>query len=546
MAFSSDNVYRGDDTTVILTDELDRFDTELDAMELNKASTNHNHSGVYSPVNHTHTGYASSSHTHSEYASSEHTHTPDSIGAASSTHTHADKADLVNGVIPISQIPNEVKEVRIVANIAARNALTGLFAGLNVYVTDATGDSTVSSGGAYYLYDGTNWIKTAESESLDLVLSWANIQGKPTALAADGGNADTVDNKHASDFATAGHTHTAADVGASPTEHNHNSLYSLLNHIHGTTPVTTADEDLDDYNIAGVYSFAAAYQPVNRPSGTSNGWLVVIPWTSNTTTQTVKQFWLRHGSLGTNDNNIYVRTKVGDYGWSEWSKIWTTKDMTIIAEDGDVYVSWTGQNVIEKFSALGSGMYTAYSRGGSSAGTTNAPNTNEGWRYLCHKTGAASYGWIIGFGTSGSIYTGYLDNGTWKGWKCLYEAGSQVLWSGALYMREGHTVTPSKKLSECKSGWILLWSDYDESTSTVNDADFVTTIIPKKNPSGTNWSGKSFYCEIPRYIGSDQSNVTTESRIMKMIYIYDDKITGHAANNQSVRTDVVLRAVYEF
>lgn len=29
----------------------------------------------------------------------------------------------------------------------------------------------------------------------------------PTSLPANGGNADTVDNKHASDFATAGHTH---------------------------------------------------------------------------------------------------------------------------------------------------------------------------------------------------------------------------------------------------------------------------------------------------------------------------------------------------
>lgn len=36
----------------------------------------------------------------------------------------------------------------------------------------------------------------------------------PTALPANGGNADTVDGKHASDFADVSHTHTASEIGA--------------------------------------------------------------------------------------------------------------------------------------------------------------------------------------------------------------------------------------------------------------------------------------------------------------------------------------------
>lgn len=44
--------------------------------------------------------------------------------------------------------------------------------------------------------------------------SVSDITDMPTKLPANGGNADTVDGKHASDFAAAGHTHTAADVGA--------------------------------------------------------------------------------------------------------------------------------------------------------------------------------------------------------------------------------------------------------------------------------------------------------------------------------------------
>ena len=44
--------------------------------------------------------------------------------------------------------------------------------------------------------------------------SVSDITDMPTKLPANGGNADTVDGKHASDFATARHTHTATEVGA--------------------------------------------------------------------------------------------------------------------------------------------------------------------------------------------------------------------------------------------------------------------------------------------------------------------------------------------
>lgn len=35
----------------------------------------------------------------------------------------------------------------------------------------------------------------------------------PSSLPANGGNADTVDNKHASDFASATHSHNKSDIG---------------------------------------------------------------------------------------------------------------------------------------------------------------------------------------------------------------------------------------------------------------------------------------------------------------------------------------------
>lgn len=51
----------------------------------------------------------------------------------------------------------------------------------------------------------------ADKDSLKPVAtsgSYNDLEDKPTSLPANGGNADTVDNKHASDFATASHTHS--------------------------------------------------------------------------------------------------------------------------------------------------------------------------------------------------------------------------------------------------------------------------------------------------------------------------------------------------
>ena len=90
------------------------------------------------------------------------------------------------GLIPAAFIPNEFKEIKVVANVSERDAIADKFSGLAVYVKDATGDATVARGGAYYIYDGGAWLKTAESESLDVVLNWAAIEDKPTTIAGYG------------------------------------------------------------------------------------------------------------------------------------------------------------------------------------------------------------------------------------------------------------------------------------------------------------------------------------------------------------------------
>ena len=83
-----------------------------------------------------------------------------------------------NGKIPSTQIPTEFKEAAVVNNIAARDALDA-FTGLHALVIDASADSTVETGGAEYVYNGTAWIKVSELNDLDAVITWDNVLNKP-------------------------------------------------------------------------------------------------------------------------------------------------------------------------------------------------------------------------------------------------------------------------------------------------------------------------------------------------------------------------------
>lgn len=79
----------------------------------------------------------------------------------------------------IAQSLSASGQMSVVANIAERDRISDPKG--EVYVIDASGDSSVKSGGARYLYHSGQWLKTAETESMDLVFSWDNLQDKPTS-----------------------------------------------------------------------------------------------------------------------------------------------------------------------------------------------------------------------------------------------------------------------------------------------------------------------------------------------------------------------------
>jgi len=92
-----------------------------------------------------------------------------------------------DGLVPLVQLPAGVKDSKVVADITARDAIASgeRFEGLRVHVLDATGDGSVTSGGAGYILKAgltnSDWVKIYESESLDLDVSEFFIKNVDTS-----------------------------------------------------------------------------------------------------------------------------------------------------------------------------------------------------------------------------------------------------------------------------------------------------------------------------------------------------------------------------
>lgn len=145
-----------------------------------------------------------------------------------------------SGYVPASQISPQYKEIRVVNTIAERDSLT-TYEGLRAHVKDASADPTVNSGWAEYLHDGTSWSKTAEQESIDVVLDWANVENTPLSSITD--IDDAVILRHAQN------TDLYLDMGGA----NEVSATELRAHVDDAAP--HADhENINNKDIADGYA----------------------------------------------------------------------------------------------------------------------------------------------------------------------------------------------------------------------------------------------------------------------------------------------------
>lgn len=86
----------------------------------------------------------------------------------------------------IRQLMAGYGKIQVIDTFADLNAVDALSFNY-VYVKDASGDPTVDEGGATYVWDTVTsvWVKQSEAESMDIVQSWAAIQGKPNSSVSE-------------------------------------------------------------------------------------------------------------------------------------------------------------------------------------------------------------------------------------------------------------------------------------------------------------------------------------------------------------------------
>ena len=490
--------------------------TSLPADGGNADTVDNKHASDFATANHTHTQYASTAHTHEI---SDITGLAGELdGKAAATHTHSNYAAKTH-THTLADI-SETTEKKVMT-AAERTKLNGIATGANNYSHPATHPASIITGLA----------EVATSGSYD------DLTDKPTSMSPTAhthaqsditGLANALSGK-----ASAEHTHAQTDItgltdalaGKASSSHTHGAATTTANGMMSAADKTKLDGIATGANKTVVDSALSSTSTNPVQNKVINSALSGKANSSHTHAQSAIT-GLTDALAGKAAANHNHDTK------------YISKSLQLTADDGDVSVSWTGQNVVSKFLALPCGMCTAY----SAKGTTGNPNDDESFRFICHKTGTNLFGWVMAHGAKGSVYSGYVDNGTWRGWKCIYESTNSPLWSGAYYMNASQTVTPSKPLSKCRNGWILVWSDYDPSTSKPTGADHFTVAVPKLNGGGATWSGQSMTLAIPSAL-SDSGVLTMAG---KKIYIHDTKITGHAVNKIAPANDVVLRAIYEY
>lgn len=111
----------------------------------------------------------------------------------------------------------------VVNDISARDSLEGVNVGDLCFVKDASGDPTVESGYALYIYqEDSTWSKISEQEGLDIVFSWEELEGKPSSSVGD--IDDAVSKRH--EHTNKEHLDKISDSEGKPT-YNGNKLPTI-------------------------------------------------------------------------------------------------------------------------------------------------------------------------------------------------------------------------------------------------------------------------------------------------------------------------------
>lgn len=234
----------------------------------------------------------------------------------------------------------------------------------------------------------------------------------------------------------------------------------------------------------------------------------------------------------TNDNPAYGYVKAIDYKGRTFSNYVDNNVWTGWKEP----LGWTDGDIAESLNSMKhNGIYYV------NPGTSNAPTSNSGVLIVTSPSiDQSEVSQIVVDLITGKSHTRGFQSSVWTSWRSSVAVNDaqDTLWSGTMYPTEANTITPSKKLADCKSGWLLVWSDMD-SGEGANDFNWATTFVPKSFPS---WGGTNFMCSVPAYV---DANGTGSLTVVKQLSITNTTITGNSTNDEGDVNDVVLRKVIE-
>lgn len=130
---------------------------------------------------------------------------------------------------------------------------------------------------------------------------------------------------------------------------------------------------------------------------------------------------------------------------------------------------------------------------------------------------------------NGSIVSGYIDT------ELVNElnARGRVIWQGGFYPAGNDTIIPSMKLSQTLTGWLVMWSRYENGV--IRNNDYAYSIIPR---------GLVVY----RNLGSNYFRVTAtmagHGTFSKLLWLADDRIIGDDGNKQDNAAFAVINNIF--
>jgi hypothetical protein len=138
---------------------------------------------------------------------------------------------------------------------------------------------------------------------------------------------------------------------------------------------------------------------------------------------------------------------------------------------------------------------------------------------------------VSGLGTNATYITSSLDA------RKIYQLNTTntLLWQGVAVMNSVQSITPSAKLSDCLSGWVLVWSQVNNGSPV--DSRFAYQFVLKSLASG---SGTTFPIAAP------EGSTPWAHAAAKYLYITNTTIKGYESNNQGESYNYALREVRSF